>query len=368
MTKFAVNTQQRRRRWLAILASMLFFVNCVKDPAGPETPDPATAPGIYVINEGLFGQDNSTITFFSRPSGQALHDYFAAVNPGLRLGDTATSLTLHRDRLYIVVNGSNTIEVIERVSGKSLGRIVLSEQPSPRQAVIANDTTGFVTALLTDEVIVFHPLELRELGRIKVGPAPEGLAIANNRLFVANSGLGDIRAAEDGAGTLSAVSLSHHAEVGRIPAIYNPTNVQTGSDGLLYVAGTGSYQRDDVISGILVIEPGGATVLDTVVIGGHPGKFALTSDGFGYVLTDEAVVKFSTTTRTVVDSVFVRRSQLGADAWLYGIAVNEGRGEICVGNARNFTTNGEVVCFATDGRERFRFPTRLNPGSIAFRE
>ncbi len=356
---------QCRNRWLVCLLLVASVASgCVRDPAGIEDDIPmAASSGIYVLNEGLFGRDNSSLTFYDRASGKVVHHYFQQVNPGLRLGDTANSMAVFGDRAFIVMNGSNSIEIMELQTARSLGRIRLNGNPSPRQAVILDDTLGYVTALYTDEVIRFNPRRQTVTGRVKVGPAPEGMAVAHNYLFVANSGLGDIRAGEPGAGTVSVIDWQQGREVKRLPVLPNCTQVVRGPDGLIYVSGTGSYTAR-VPTGIAVIDPVQLAVIDTIQIDDHPAEFVLARHGPGYVLTDSAVVQFDWQTRRVVNARFIPKTRIDASGWLYAIALDESRGELLVANARNFTTNGEVVVYDFSGQEKFRFETRLNPGTL----
>ncbi|RMD92944.1 MAG: hypothetical protein D6814_16255, partial [Calditrichaeota bacterium] len=310
--------------------------------------------------------DNASLTFFNFHTGEVFQNYFQTVNPGLRLGDTANSIAISGNRGYIVMNGSNTLEVIEVSTAKSLGRVILRGNPSPRNAVILNDTLGFVTALFTDEVIRFNPSTLQETGRIAVGPAPEGIVVSGNRLFVANSGLGDIRAGEPGAGTVSVVDIETGREMARVPVLPNCTLIKKSPEGFLFVSGTGSY-TNAAVTGLAILDPAGLRVIDTLRVGGHPTDFVLGRSGLGYVLTDSAVVKFNWRARQVVDAHFIPKEKLGQPAWFSAIALAESRKELYIGNARNFTTNGEVICFDFDGNEKFRFPTKLNPGTLYFK-
>ena len=361
-----------KRRYIGMRLShfcclVLVFSACVQPPPGPTAPDVIReGAGIYVLNEGLFGRNNASLTFYDRATGSVYQNYFQQVNAGLKLGDTANSLTVFNDLAYVVMNGSNTVEIMEIATAKSRGRIRLQGNPSPREAVILSDTLGFVTALYSDEVIRFNPAAKQETGRIRVGPAPEGLVVSGERLYVANSGLGDIRAAEPGAGTLSVVNWKTLREEMRIPVLRNCTTVRLGPDGLIYVAGTGSYV-EEVPTGIAVVDPFLAAVIDTILIPNHPTDFVLLKSGKGFVLTDSAVVEFDWLERRVTRSRFISRRQVGSTVWFSAIAVQEQRNELCVGNARDFVTNGEVVCFDLTGKEIFRFPTKLNPGTILFK-
>ena len=71
---------------------------------------------------------------------------------------------------------------------------------------------------------------------------------------------------------------------------------------------------------------------------------------------------------SALSSISRERERLSSDAWLFTLAFDATQQELCVSNARNFSTNGEAVCFDVDGREKLRFATRINPGTIAFRE
>lgn len=89
--------------------------------------------GIYVLSEGLFNLNNSTLMFHSLKNGQTDTDYFRSKNHR-GLGDTANDMAIYGSKLYIVVNVSSQIEVIDRASGLSLKRIpVLNENGSSRQ-------------------------------------------------------------------------------------------------------------------------------------------------------------------------------------------------------------------------------------------
>ena len=67
--------------------------------------------GIYVLSEGLFNLNNSTLMFHSLKNGQTDTDYFRSKNHR-GLGDTANDMAIYGSKLYIVVNVSSQIEVI----------------------------------------------------------------------------------------------------------------------------------------------------------------------------------------------------------------------------------------------------------------
>ncbi|MBR4810824.1 MAG: hypothetical protein IK039_03575, partial [Bacteroidaceae bacterium] len=91
--------------------------------------------GAYILSEGLFNMNNSTLTWIDfstvKPdswNSQAglSYDSFEKVN-GRRIGDTANDLILYGSRLYIAVNVSSTIEIIEAATCRSLKQIKMEQ-------------------------------------------------------------------------------------------------------------------------------------------------------------------------------------------------------------------------------------------------
>lgn len=183
------------------LSILLAFAGCVADPVADEPSDLfETVAGVVVVNEGLWRMDDASLTFYDPVEGRTIDDWFATVNPGERIGDTGNEVMVRGDRLYVVMSESATIEVIALPSGASLGRVRLPAGSSPRAVAFADDTTAWVSCLDEDAVYRWNPVSLALGERVEAGPAPEGMAVGAGRLFVANSGLGALRANEEGAG------------------------------------------------------------------------------------------------------------------------------------------------------------------------
>ena len=80
-------------------------------------PEAGTAE-IYVLNEGLLNLNNSTLMRYSFSNGIQTPDYFKKINKR-GLGDTANDMAIYGSKLYVVVNVSSQIEVIDLKTGTS---------------------------------------------------------------------------------------------------------------------------------------------------------------------------------------------------------------------------------------------------------
>ena len=109
--------------YAALIASAAFIAGCVRDPVGPEltVPLPSTK-GIYVLNEGNFGRGNSTLTFYDDASRTVYQDVYSAVN-SRPLGDVGNSIVIRNGRIYIVVNNSNKVEILDEATNASVGTV-----------------------------------------------------------------------------------------------------------------------------------------------------------------------------------------------------------------------------------------------------
>ena len=100
---------------LLLLALIGIIVSgCVSDPVVSGLPPSSddSVHGVFVVNEGLRRQDNSTLTFYDPNENVAVQDYFAVKNPGLRLGDTGNDILIDGDKAYVTMTESHNIEVM----------------------------------------------------------------------------------------------------------------------------------------------------------------------------------------------------------------------------------------------------------------
>ena len=355
------------RRALALLAA-LAVVGCVADPS--VTPPGAIGTdslrGVLVVNEGLRFQDNSTLTFYDPTSREAVQDYFARQNPGLRLGDTGNDIDIRNARAYIVVSTSQNVEVVELPSGRSLGRIRIGGG-DPRKLAIVDDSTAFVTLLASDEIVRVDPRSLAVGERIAVGPAPEGIATLAGRLFVANSGYGFYRRHEPKAGTISVIDARSGAELALLEPGPNPVVVQADAlRGRIYVLY--GMAHADSSGGIVAYDA--ATLAEaarwSVPGAGVAGEMALDASRGRLYLVDGG----GDLARIDLDSDAPARRfvQGGPPSTLgyYGVGVSPVDGAIYASSVASYTLPGRVVVIEPDGRVRDRFDAGLNPSSFGF--
>ncbi len=340
---------------------LIFIIGCSKtnDPIIP--PPPANSSGVYVINEGLFAQNNASLSYKNLEDGTVTNNVYWSANNGNPLGDNANSMTIFGSKGYIAVDNSNKVEIINLDDFTSFGFIDLGMNGSPREIYVKDDNIAYVTSLNLDQVAKLDLQTKTVVTRINVGRKPEGIRGANGKLFVANSGFGLDN-------TVSVIDMASDMVVATLQVGLNPRIVLNGVDNFIYVVCTGSFSDTTIFSGIYKIDPAANTVVDSILVKKNPGEACFTDANTMLVVNNDGVVKVDLTTKSVSASPLI--SGMAVNSFfgvIYSISFDLLRSVIYCGNPKDFTQNGEVVTFDVNGNETGRFNVGLNPGTIVIK-
>lgn len=205
------------------------------DPAEdyPETYLQVYCTGAYVVNAGNMGSNiESSLTAIDYASSTATQNVFKTAN-GRILGNTANDGIVYGNKIYLAVDQSNTIEVIDKKTKKSIKQIKTTELlgnaegADPRHIIADGGKVYFTT--YGGYVAAVDTTDFALQKKWQVGNYPEGLVIGNGNLYVANSNYAA------GGGNISCINLSNDkVETKNIEGVNNPTGIYYAS-GLLYV-------------------------------------------------------------------------------------------------------------------------------------
>ncbi len=335
-----------------VLVFLVFVAGCVNDPVTPARPaPPSSARGVYILNEGGFGQGNATLSYYDIDSGRVTNDVFGLVN-GRPLGDVGNGILVRDSLAFIIVNNSHRIEIIRTADHSTAGAIDLGAGASPRTMAFVNDSIALVTLLYSDAVVPLNVRSRAQLPRIPVGANPDGLAITDGKAYVANSGLGS-------GGTVSVIALASFAVTETIAVADNPVRLHVSREGDVYVLCAGSY-APGTPAAFSVIDPRRDTVVATIPLGGHVFEFALGAAGVGYVPVGDSILVLNTGTRSLART-FARGTSY------YSLGIDPRSGDVYAGDAGDYIQPGRVSIFSSAGNLRTTFEAGVIPGSFAFR-
>lgn len=344
----------------ALVLISLVFTSCKKDDPTVSDNIPLN-DGMMVMCEGLFQQNNSSLSFVNFNSNQTINNFFLSTSDRA-LGDTGNDLKRYGGKVYAIMNGSSTVEVISGITGVTIKQIPMVEggvAKQPRSVtfyynkILVSCYDGFV------DVIDTTSLEVEQ--RIQVGSNPEGLAVSNDMLFVANSGGLNFPNVDS---TVSVVNLQTFTEELKITVGKNPIGIEVDSEGDIYVITRGDYNT--IPSRLNKIDPTSYSVtqfpFDASSI--HPMIDNFFLIGYADLSTgDNQVGLFNTSGDVMTNATFLDMSVIQT---MYGITYHPGLDKIFVSDAMDFVTTGSVFEFSGSGVFEKSFDVGLNPSKIVF--
>lgn len=225
------------KKYLLGLAVLLMgtavMTSCSDDNDGPETYLQVYSTGAYVVNSGnMYSKIESSLTAIDYASSTATQNVFKTAN-GRTLGNTANDGIVYGNKIYLAVDQSNTIEVIDKKTKQSIKQIKTTELlgnaegAHPRHIIAGGGNVYFTT--YGGYVAAVDTTSFALQKKWQVGNYPEGLVFGNHTLYVANSNYGA------GGGNISCINLSNdNVETKNIEGVNNPTGIYYAA-GLLYV-------------------------------------------------------------------------------------------------------------------------------------
>ncbi|MCX6142180.1 MAG: YncE family protein [Ignavibacteriales bacterium] len=353
----------------SIMCALLFLViammaGCQSNPAGPTGSTPGAPTGAYVVNEGNFQRGNASLTFYMPDSNKAYQNVFTLAN-GRDLGDTGNDIAIYGGKAYIVVNGSQKVEVISTADNKSVGTFLLPGQRSPYRIVILSDAKAYVTNVMDSSVTAFNPSTLQIVfDRVKVGANPQGIASANGKLYVCNSGYGYDN-------TVTVLNAGTGAFIKTVVVGDSPSEVGVGPNNVVIVKCDGksdySNSANDTPGSISVITSDNDVVITKailpVVTYGHPGHMTVSGKGYGFFVGKTGIIRFSFTSSTLnVEGTPFSTMQA------YSLTIDDATDRLYATDPKDYVQLGEVAIIDSKGVEMKRFTAGIIPGAIAFKQ
>ena len=347
-----------KKSLFVLILLAVFIAACHKKPVTPDNPT-VERNGMYILNEGVWNYNNSTISFYNFNSNEGTSDIFTAVN-NRGLGDTGNDLQPYGSRLYCVVNTSENIQVMDLYTAKVIGTVPLQGK-SPRR--ICFDGSKAYVSCFDGTVVRFDTASLVVESTVMVGPNPEGVCIANGKLYVANTGGYN---APDYGTTVSVIDLSLFSLIQNIPVAMNPTRLYLAPNKQdIYLISSGDYYQvssclqklssltDEVVKTY-------DFELNNLAFYGNSAYFY----SYNFSTEEYTIQIFDLTTETIVNNHFITDgTTLNIP---YGITVNPRNGDVYISDAHNFTVNGDVYCFDQNGKKKFSFEVGVNPSGMVF--
>lgn len=343
-----------------VLFASCFFLHSCSDSDDCCTPPPQVndyTQGVFVVNEGPFG-GTGTISWYNPVTGEVRDSIYEKANNGASLGQFVQSLTFHQGKAYIVVSGANRVVVVNATSFEYMDTI--GNLQIPRYFLPDGQNTAYISQWGNDGLsgsVAKVDLTTNEIIEvIPTGKGPEKMVQVNDRLYVANSGGYGLDS------TITEISLTNgSAQTYPVPDGKNPGDllwVENAQDQKMFYLCKG-YFSDSSPEGRLNYlgnqGPGASTPAYADDLAYDPNT------GFIYFLGANTVYKMAQNGSDLTISPLFNVS-------LYTLALDSEAGVFYCGDAKDFSSNGEILVRRLDGAPITSFRAGVAPGDIVIRK
>lgn len=223
----------KNRFFFAIVLFAALAVGCEKTPSSPD--DPQQSSGYLVLNNGNWGQNDSNVCIYDPETKLVSKSAFSAAN-GQLLGDLGQDILRAGDRIYIAMNGSQTVFVTDS-DLKLLKAVTVSQDGVNLAPRCLTAGGGKVYVTYYDGYLGEIDPDTFAVRITPVGPNPDGCAYLDGKVYTANSG-GYLYPVYDN--TVSVVDCASFKEVSKITVNSNPAFVKA-SGNKVYVSSYGDF-------------------------------------------------------------------------------------------------------------------------------
>jgi len=365
-----------------LLVIAVFAAACRKDPQPlpdeqirvPADPT-AVVKGFYLVNEGNMNMNKASLDYLNLVDGIYKRNIYNQVNPEVTkgLGDVGNDIAIYGAKLYVVVNVSNKVEVLNAKSGKRIGQIDIN---NCRYITFGNGK-AYVSSYLgkvgdpkapNGIVAEIDTTNLTITRTVEVGRQPEEIAIVNGKLYVANSGGYSPPNYEN---TVSVIDLNSFKELKRIELGINLHRLKADQYGDLYITSRGDYYtipsklfvlntQTDQIKKIFDLAASNLAIDDDLAY--------IYSTEWNYLQGENTITyhMIDVKNEVLLDRKFITDGTEKNIKIPYGIAVNPSNKDVYVTDAKDYVTPGRLHCYNAQGRLKWTVTTGDIPAHIAF--
>lgn len=350
----------------------LLLAACNKDRKGPQPTNPGEAPptggpgerNLYIACEGSFGNGNASLYMQNLETQVLYENVFLNVN-GKSVGDVFQSMERIGDSIYMCINNSDKILVIDANTRKHTGTINI---PKPRYILPVNPEKAYVSTMYSNKVYIINPKTLSISGTIEM-PAqnPEGMLIQGSRAYICTW---DVNCNKVYIVSIVTDQVTDSYTIGG----YAPKNVLADKNGAIWVlAGNVQKQKPATLTQLV---PGSSDIIQTLQFDvlQDPIKPVMnnTGDVLYFIGVDyngytgyNGIFKMSTTAGSLPATPLIPAKKF---QYYWGLGIDPVTDEIYVGDPKGFVQQGSVTVYTPAGEQRRVFNVGVGPGYFYFDE
>jgi YVTN family beta-propeller protein len=332
---------------------VLFLVACRKDQPSPITTQfNNSSSGVFISNEGNFQFGNASVGFYNPNDQSYAKDLFKSAN-NRPLGDVCQSLYFFNNKIYITVNNSNKIEVVNPTTFSSIATITGFQ--SPRYFLPVSIQKAYVTDYNANAISV---IDLNSNSLIKKIPCKgwtEELIASNGKVYVTNKN----------SHSLYIIDPLNDLIIDSIQIGYGANSIQLDRFNRLWVLANGNAQNNELASFSLINTTNDSVVKTIYFNSTNEQPWRLKINGSAdtlYYLNNGVYALPINATQLNNQPLIPENKRL-----FYGLGIDPFSNIIYVSDAIDYVQSGIIYRFQSNGQLINSFKAGIIPNDFYFK-
>ncbi len=338
----------------------------------PDIPVTEVSEGhpVIILNEGNFMYGNSSISYYDAATGKLWNDVFYNQN-GSPLGDVAYSAEYQDGLLYVVVNNSGKIMILNLGRYPSLRAFEFISKitglTSPRYLFFLSEKKAYVTDLYAKSISILDPSVPEVTGQISVDDHsgefyrhPTEQLVPWHDLVFTNCYSYDNK--------ILVIDPARDVLIDSIEVLKQPSSMVLDKNDKLWVICDGGYENSeygDEQPGLVRIDALTRTVEKVFLLDKDywPSELQITSGGDTLYFINGDIWRMSVDATVLPAAPFIAATD---HRLFYSLGVDPGNSEVYVGDAIDNVQQGVVYRYSPTGMPLDTLSVGIIPGSFCF--
>lgn len=339
---------------------VVFSSSCKKDEhPEPEIPS-SSGRKVYISNEGALQYGNASISMYNIDKDSVYNDLYTQVNQK-PLGDVAMAIYSDETQLYVIVNNSNKVVVLDKFTFKEKGSVSIFQ---PRNLEFYAPKKAYISSMYQPKVSVvdFESFQVIKEIAVDFQRGTEGLLFHNNAMYVCNW--------DTTCNYIYKINTNTHEISDRITVSgYAPQYVLKDQMGMIWVL-SGNYQFNK--PSVLTQLSHTGEIFRTIPLPTHLDVLKPTMDPYGeiiyvigidYTTNTSGIYKYECSNNSFPTQPFIASHPM---QFFFTVAIDPKTLQIYVADSKGFNQLGDVHIYQWDGTHTKSFSCGIAPSFFAF--
>ncbi len=358
----------KKRLYIPSLLFMLilFGISC-KKTLPPEIVEYKKSKGVFICNEGNFTYGNASLSFYEPETETVSNNIFYNAN-NFPLGDVCMSATIKDSLIFLVINNSGKISVINTKTFKH--EATVTGLTSPRYILMISNTKAYITDLYDKNITIINPETFQKTGSVFIGNGTEQIVRYKNTAFVTGWSYNN---------KVYKIDIDTDKLVDSLTVTKQPNSIVLDKNNKLWVLSDGGFsgipggQEIPALTKIdaetfniekIINFPSTETSPSRLSLNGTRDTLYFINGSWGGTAdTEKGIFRMSVNSENLPTAAFIPQNE----KLFYGLGIDPVTSGIYVSDAKDYIQKGIIYYYKPEGTLQDSFKTDIIPSYFCFK-